>query len=128
MEEWKDIVGYEWLYRISSKWSVLSMHFWKERIMSPSRIYGMYLQLWLNKKWIIKKFYVHRLVAQAFMQNPLNFPCVCHKDETLVNWLLNNSVNNLYYGTNKDNTQDMMKKGRHWTQRQSEQKNYTITQ
>lgn len=38
-----------------------------------------------------KKEYIHRLVAQAFIPNPSNFPCINHKDENR----LNNNVDNL---------------------------------
>lgn len=42
---------------------------------------------------------VHRLVALAYIPNPENKPCVCHKD----NNPLNNHVDNLYWGTQAEN-------------------------
>ena len=50
-----------------------------------------------------RKFKVHRLVALAYIPNPNNKPCVCHKD----NNPLNNRVSNLYWGTQKENQQQM---------------------
>ena len=54
-------------------------------------------QVKLNKKNIP----VHRLVALAYIPNPDNKPCVCHID----NNRCNNRVDNLYWGTYKENTQ-----------------------
>lgn len=50
----------------------------------------------------------HRVVAMAYLPNPNNLPCVCHKDDNRAN----SSVSNLFWGTHKDNTQDMIKKSR----------------
>ena len=52
--------------------------------------------------------YVHRLVAQAFIENPENLPQVGHKDHTRAN----NRVENLYWTTQKQNTKDGIKAGR----------------
>lgn len=46
---------------------------------------------------------VHRLVALAYIPNPENKPCVCHKD----NNPLNNHVDNLYWGTQAENMSQM---------------------
>lgn len=43
--------------------------------------------------------YIHRLVAEAFIPNPNNLPCVNHKDENR----LNNNIDNLEWCTIADN-------------------------
>lgn len=54
------------------------------------------------------KWLVHRLVALVYLPNPKGLPYVCHKD----NVPTNNSVNNLYWGTQKDNMSQASKDGR----------------
>lgn len=56
----------------------------------------------------LRRVYIHRLVAEVYIPNPNNLPCVCHKD----NIRSHNDVNNLYWGTYKDNTQQALKDGR----------------
>lgn len=46
-----------------------------------------------------KKFLIHRLVAITYLPNPLNLPCVNHKDGNKEN----NNVDNLEWITIKDN-------------------------
>lgn len=52
--------------------------------------------------------YLHRLVAHVFLDNPDNLPQVGHKDHTRDN----NVVDNLYWTTQKQNTQDGIKAGK----------------
>lgn len=54
------------------------------------------------------KWLVHRLVALVYLPNPEGLPYVCYKD----NVPTNNSVNNLYWGTQKDNMSQASKEGR----------------
>lgn len=51
---------------------------------------------------------IHRLVAMAYIPNPDNKPCVCHKD----NNPKNNYYKNLYWGTYKENTNQCITDGR----------------
>ena len=52
-----------------------------------------------NKK---KMFYAHRLVAEAYIDNPLNLPVVNHIDGNK----LNNSIDNLEWASYSDNTKE----------------------
>lgn len=52
--------------------------------------------------------YIHRLVAEAYIPNKYNKPCVCHKDNNRTN----NHVDNLYWGTYKENSEQMVRDGR----------------
>ena len=54
------------------------------------------------------RFFVHHLVAEAFIPNPNNYPIVRHKDDNR----LNNRVDNLEWGTQSDNIQDAIRRGR----------------
>jgi len=112
-EIWKDIEWYEWKYQVSNIWRIKSFKLWREAILIPWKWRNWYSLIWLTKDWINNSKIIHRLVAQAFIENILNLPLVCHKDETLnENWLLNNSVDNLWWWTMKDNMEDMIKKWR----------------
>ena len=56
-----------------------------------------------------KSMKVHRLVAEAFIPNPEDKRCVCHKD----NNPKNNDVSNLYWGTDQENQDQAWEDGRH---------------
>lgn len=112
MIEWKDIEGYEWYYVVNNLGDIKSLHFWKERILKQNKNIDWYSRIQLKKNGNVRSYLVSRLVAQAFIPNPGNFPCVCHKNEALINWSLNNSIDNLWWWTYKDNVIDKFRKGR----------------
>lgn len=98
-EIWKDIKDYEGLYQVSNLSRVKSIKFGKERILKPVTNSSGYLQVTLCKNNIKKKYLVHRLVAEAFIDNTDNLPQVNHRDENP----LNNVVSNLEWCDRKYN-------------------------
>lgn len=97
MEEiWKDIEGYEGLYQISNLGRVWSVR--KEIYRKPC-IVSNYYGVSLTKDGHYDTFSIHRLVAEAFIPNPLNLPQVNHIDEDK----LNNRADNLEWCTAKYN-------------------------
>ena len=111
-EVWKDIVGYEGLYQVSNLGIVKSlkrkvyagrnrMRWQYERILSNNKTNGNgYIVVSLNKESKSKNKYVHRLVAEAFLENPNNYKYINHKDQNT----FNNNVNNLEFCTAQYNS------------------------
>lgn len=90
-EIWRDIKGYESYYQVSNFGRIKSLerydalgHHLKEFIMKPTYS-SRYLRVSLSKNSFQKLLSVHRLVAEAFIPNPNNLPCVNHKDENRCN-------------------------------------------
>jgi hypothetical protein len=122
MEKWKDIEGYEGLYQISNDGKVKSLariinrnlkthptRTHSERILKPGLLKKGYHRLRLCKDGNGKMMQIHRLVAIHFIPNPNDYPMVLHRD----NDPSNNSVENLYWGNNQMNMQQMVRDGRH---------------
>ena len=116
MEIWKDVVGYEGLYQVSNQGRVKSYaHLVKCRNghrTQPSKVLtncfdGNYYHVTLFKNNKRKVALVHRLVADAFISNPLNKETVNHIDGNKKN----NFVGNLEWATNSENTQHAFKTG-----------------
>ena len=118
-EIWKDIKDYEGHYQVSNLSRVKSIKFGKEIILKQNIRRGYYY-VGLSKNGITKNYFVHRLVAQAFLPNPNNYPCVNHKDENK----LNNNVENLEYcsvlynntyGTRLQKVSEKMRNRKEWS-------------
>lgn len=95
---WKEISGYEGLYEVSDTGLVRSLKFGKTKILRPF-CNGGYMTLNLCKDGKAKCMTVHRLVAEAFIQNPNKLPTVNHRNENK----LDNSAANLEWLSMKDN-------------------------
>ena len=91
-ELYAPIKGLDGLYEVSTWGNVRSLdrwitnkngtkQFYKGRILKPVCGKDGYLRVHLFKDGKRTSFYVHRLVAKAFIPNPDNLPLVNHKDE-----------------------------------------------
>lgn len=96
LEEWKDIKGYEGLYKVSNLGNVKNKH---SKLLKPDYSNKGYACVILRKNGVNKKHRVHRLVAEAFIPNPDNLPEIDHKDENKAN----NEASNLKWCTHKQN-------------------------
>ena len=107
-ETWKDVVGFEGLYKISDRGRVLSLansrSYYKKRknIILKPRLdrYGYFIAiLYKNKKPYWRT--VHRLVMDTFILNTLGKPQINHIDGNR----RNNQVINLEWCTGSENKQ-----------------------
>ena len=90
MEIWKDCKGYEGLYQVSNLGRIWSIK--RQRYLKGCGDKDGYLRVNLTaKNGKVKTERIHRLVAIAFIPNPLGLPVVNHKDENKQN----NAVDNL---------------------------------
>lgn len=115
IEIWKDVVGYEGLYEVSNfgrvrsvphntfvmrrKDSIPYQHRTKAKILSTRKNKWGYIKVNLYRNTVrsreMKTALVHRLVAEAFLDNPNQCKYINHKDENKEN----NSVENLEWCT-----------------------------
>ena len=87
-EQWRtavyDGILYEGLYKVSNLGKILSLDYrntGKAELMNPSEHTKGYLVVNLCKNGEYKMCYVHRLIAETFLPNPENKPCINHKIE-----------------------------------------------
>lgn len=104
MKEWKDIAGYELYYQISNIGQVKRKDTGK---ILKNNIRNGYEYVTLCVNGQRKKFYVHRLVAIAFIPNPNSYEQVNHKDGNKSN----NKVDNLEWCTQKENLMHAFRTG-----------------
>ena len=111
-ETWKSITGWEKSHCVSNLGRVKSLkrvikntgknteYVIDEKIMKTNLVGAGYMGLIIGTNGIKKRFYLHRLVAEAFIDNPENKPCINHKDGNK----LNNYIENLEWVTYKENS------------------------
>ncbi|MDC1406077.1 NUMOD4 domain-containing protein [Akkermansiaceae bacterium] len=112
---WKDIKGYNGSYQVSDNGEVRSLD--REVVTKDGRSWiakGKLLKPWMNDKGYLlvylpdhPKIRVHRLVAEAFLDNKENLCDINHKDEVKHN----NKLENLEWCTRSYNMEYSTKKG-----------------
>lgn len=123
-EEWKDIKDFEGLYQISNYGRVKRLqkilksyllnhntNVLKPKICRCQLKHNKYLGVVLTKNGRKYNKQIHRLVAEHFIPNPENKPCVNHIKPVLFNYC-DNRVCNLEWCTKSENTQHMLMLGR----------------
>lgn len=111
-EEWRDVVGYEGIYMVSSLGRLCCLrtvikdlkrdrqvHRKLSKIHKVLRNGKHYLMAILSKDGTYKKVYMHRIVALSFIPNPNNYNEIDHIDTNGEN----NVVENLRWVTHKEN-------------------------
>ena len=112
IEVWKTAVYdgeiYEGLYKVSNWGRILNLNYkrtGKSKLMKPGDNGYGYLKVDLSKNGETKTCYVHRLIAETFLENPENKPEVNHKDE--------DKTNNFVF-LNEDGSVDKEKSNLEW--------------
>ena len=115
-EIWKDVLGYEGLYQVSNLGRVKSLpkydrlgRFHTERIKSQVNNGNGYLVVNLKHNGKQQMRSVHRLVADAFMNNTNNYTDINHIDGNKQN----NHLENLEFCTRSSNMLHAVKLGLH---------------
>lgn len=106
MEEWRDVVGFEGLYKVSNFGRIQTVKTGKIKEQTISKTDNRpYLSLWKNNK--IKVCRPHKLVLEAFVSvRPDGLEC-CHNDGNPQN----NHWSNLRWDTPKNNHADKVRHG-----------------
>ncbi len=104
-EEWRDVVGFEGQYKVSNFGNVITLDRSYQNNIGAIRIIPKKLKPWVKttgytevflcKNGVRKHCKIHRLVAEAFIENPNNYPHVDHIDTNRTN----NHVSNLRWVT-----------------------------
>lgn len=109
MEEiWKDIEGYEGRYQISNLGNVKSLNYGghgyaKDLVPKVNNCGRLWVELFCNGSK--RQCLIHRLVGEAFIPNPNDYPQINHKDENPKN----NVVENLEWCTQAYNNRYSLK-------------------
>lgn len=105
MEEWKEVYGYDYLFEVSNQGRIRTKYYnnkgyqkdYREIIPLDNGHGYLRLNIKRNRKQIT--VYIHKLVAEYFIDNPNGYTEINHKDENK----LNNSADNLEWCVHKYN-------------------------
>ena len=110
-EQWRtavyDGIIYEGLYKVSNLGRILSLNYrrtGKPDLMTPRKRKNGYFQVGLRKNGKYKTCLVHRLIAETFLPNPENKPCINHKIEGEKGKTMNMVIFNTDGSVNKEKT------------------------
>lgn len=109
-EIWRDIKGYEGKYQVSNLGNIKSLDYKRtgeEQLIKQCKDRYGYPVVLLYKNGNRKQYSVHRLVAFAFIPNPLNKPQVNHMNRNKSD----NNIKNLEWCSNLENMQHAIKTG-----------------
>lgn len=122
-EVWKDVVDFEGLYEVSSLGRIRNTKTGaiKAQCLQSNKRY-IQVQLWKNNQHYGEL--VHRIVARAFIPNPLNKPQVNHLDKNDQN----NRADNLEWVTCSENHKHAFANGRKGSKSRLGEKNSYISQ
>jgi len=105
-EQWKEIKGYEGLYKVSSYGRVYSYRSNKVLSLITCKTQGYNKVNIYNSIGKRKTIKVHRLVCEQFIPNPKNKTCINHKDFNRTN----NKTSNLEWCTTEENNKHKVAK------------------
>lgn len=113
--EWRDVIGYEGLYKVSENGDILSTVRKKHIILKPKLDKYGYLTINLYKNGIRKTHKVHRLVYYSFNREADKSLCINHineikHDDRLENLEAVSIAYNNNYGTRNDRSAEAHKK------------------
>ena len=123
IEVWKDIEGFEGLYQVSNLGRIKSA--FREGTKGgiiKQFIINRYPKVHLHKDGVSHFIYTHRLVAKAFIPNPLNKPQVNHKNGNKHD----NRAVNLEWATSQENLVHAIETGLRKFKKVAQIKNGTI--
>jgi DNA-binding transcriptional regulator YiaG len=102
---WVSVKGFEGLYEVNRFGEVRGLK--RGSLLKPTKKSNGYLSYKLSKNSKYTHKYAHRIVAEAFLENPDNKPTVNHKDGCKEN----NWVHNLEWSTYSENHEHAYEKG-----------------
>jgi len=115
MEIWKDVIGYEGIYKVSSlgrikrisKNHLCNLRYQGEYYLKPLDNGKGYLRMKLSNNGFSKRVMLHRIIAEAFIPNPLNKKVINH----INNNKKDNRIENLEWCSQSENCLHSVKLG-----------------